>query len=238
MNYGTLQKNTAQKGSLLVSFSFFLALVSCIASGYLFFQWNQLSSEKKGFESVRIQLEDQIASLETDLQMALKEQQKLKLSVDTENTDKAKTLAELTEVKAASEKFQLDIKKLKNERDSLKKLAVQLKTQAAQTPVSAASDVIAEVPSGSSPAGHLKASSDQPSEPMKVKTINRTFNFVVFDLVPGVTLRAGDAAVVERDGQWISDLKIKQVYAQFVSAEIRKEDDNNLLQIGDSVKRV
>ncbi len=239
MNYNANGRNQFRRGSALVNFSFILALVSCAASAYLYFQWNSLSAEKKGFEAVRIQLEDQIASLETDLQASLKEQQKLKKAAEASDSDKVKALAELEQFEVSADKLQADLKKLKAERDSLKKIAVQLKTQAGNLISSAAAATSSGVQNAASvPAARLQASSEQPAEPMKVKTINRTFNFVVFDLVPGVTFRVGDDAVVERNGRWISNVKIKQVYAQFASAEIRKEDENNLLQIGDFVKRV
>lgn len=241
MNDFSINKNGFRRGSTLANFSLVLSLVSCVAAGYLYFQWNSVSSEKKGFEAVRIQLEDQIASLETDLQSSLKEQQKLKQVVEIEGNDKAKTLAELAETKASLEQLQADLKKIKNERDSLKKLAVQMKSKTSEFPAlpSSASSVVQNgVSAASALTAQLKASSNQPSDAMKVKTINRNFNFVVFDLVPGVVLKVGDAAVVERDGRWISDLKIKQIYAQFASAEIRKESEDNLVQVGDSVKRV
>ena len=241
MKYPAIQKNTCCSGSTLVNFSFVLALIACLASGYLYFQWKILSGEKKEFGAVRVQLKDQITSLETDLQAALQEQQKLKQSAELESSDKAKTLAELVEVKTSSEQLRTDLEKLKKESASLKKLAVQLKTQGASLAKSTATDSPIAQTGGvavSAVAEHLQAASTQPLEIMKVKTINRTFNFVVFDLVAGVPWRVGDSAVVERDGRWISDLKIKQVYAQFASAEIRKEDESNLLQIGDSVKRV
>ena len=237
MNHHATEKNRFRCGSALINFSFLLALFSSLASGYLYFQWNHLSAEKKEFGAARVQLKDQITSLETDLQASLKAQQTLKLAAETDTGEKAKAVAELAAFKASSDQMRADFEKLKKENASLKKLAVELKKQT-QSLLAGATSFAEIQPATSVPTSHLRAATTQPSQPMKIKTINRTFNFVVFDLVPGVTLRVGDDAVVERDGRWISDLKIKQVYAQFASAEIRKEDDANLLQIGDSVKRV
>jgi len=229
------KKKKFSRGSALIKFSFILALASCAASGYLFLQWSQLTAEKNNFEAVRAQLKDEISSLETDLQSALKEQQTLKQAVEIGSGEKEQALLALAEAKASAEQFEADIKKLKNERDSFKKIAVDLKSKTSQLAAAAASSAATGVSASS---GELDGNTNEPSALMEIKTINRTFNFVVFDLVPGVPLRVGDAAVVERGGRWISDLKIKQVYAQFASAEIRKEDEGNLLQIGDFVKRL
>lgn len=237
MKGSTAQGNFNRQGSVLVSFSLVLSLISCLASGYLYWQWRELSNEKGAFESVRIQLEDQIESLETDLETSLKAQKEFQATAETEKSEKDKTLKALEAANAASEALMADVTKLKKERDSLKKIAVQLKSQASALLPAAA----ATVPQGGTSVAEtapLQTSDQQAAGDMLIKTINRTFNFVVFDLAPGVTFRVGDEAVVERHGAWISDLKIKQVYAQYVSAEIRKEDDNHLLQIGDTVKRV
>lgn len=227
---------TRSSGFAAANLAFVLALVSCLAAGYLYFQWHQLSQEKQGFEAARIQLQDQIAVLEKDLEAARAEQANLKSKLDSaEGAAKSQAQA-LDESKKQIADFKSQLAQLMKDQDALKKLVEKAKAAEMPLPATTASIETGGTPANAASATRAVAIGMNTSGAMKVKTINRKFNFVVFDRMPGKDIQVGDTFKAERDGAWVADLKIQKTYDQFVSAEIRKESDQNPLQIGDEVK--
>lgn len=234
------EKTAAKSGFAAANLAFLLALVSCIAAGYLYYEWNSLKQEKEGYEASRIQLQDQISTLETDLEILQKTEEDYKSQLDQAAAAKEEQAEALKEAQSELQSLQKEVSELKQKALDLQSLVDKLKS-AAEAPVQAAAGVVSAAGDSmemGGAAGVVRSAAiafENPANPMQVKTINRKFNFVVFDR-SGNAIQAGEDYRVTRNGAWIADIKIQKVYDKFASAEIRKESDDNLLQIGDEVR--
>lgn len=221
-----LLKNSS--GKVLSLLSLALALVSCAAAVYLFTQWQGAAGEKKNFEAARIQLQDQVNVLKQDLEGVQKEKVSLTNRLNTAGQDKAQQL------QAAAAMHKKNTALLQTELEAAKKELAALKAELEKVRASAAS---APAAAGAGEPQKDEAIQIQmlPNDTMRIKTINRKFNFAVLTTVPGKALQTGDALRVERDGRWVADLTVQKTYDEFASAAIKKESEKDALQTGDVV---
>jgi hypothetical protein len=84
------------------------------------------------------------------------------------------------------------------------------------------------------------AAPTQPAAPTgmpKVMTINRKFNFVVFNLGTQDQMKMGETLQVVRDGKVIAKVQIEKLYERFAAATIIEESPQNLIKEGDQIQR-
>ncbi len=214
-------KNSSGKILPLVSLA--LALISCASAVYLYAQWSGLAREKKNFEAARVQLQDQVNALKQEAESAAKEKMDLNQKLSAALKGKVEQLQAAETVRAQAARLQTDLDSATKELADLKKKME--KPAPVEAPAAAAPEAVA-------------AAEHPASEPgvMKIKTINRKFNFVVLGTVSGKTLSPGDALRVERDGRWVADLSVQKTYDQFASAAIKKESEKDPIRTGDTVQ--
>ncbi len=225
------------KGTALVVVAFLLAALSCASAVYLYLHLKGLTQEKKNFEAVHIQLLDQVSVLKLDIESAQKEKAELKTQMETAIKSKEAQSRDLAENRTQIVKLQTDLAAAQKEGDAMKK--VLEKVGAANAPASDSLSAVALEPPDekktASEGSSVKKTKSAAATVMKIKTINRTYHFVVLSSVPGRGLKPGDTLRVERDGKWVADLSVKKNYEQFVSAMIKKESPKNLIRVGDAV---
>lgn len=80
-------------------------------------------------------------------------------------------------------------------------------------------------------------SSSSPDDP-RIKTINRSFNFVVVNFGSDQGLSMGDQLVVNRNGKEIGRVEVQKLYDRFASAKIISESSANVIHEGDPVRKI
>ena len=213
-------------GTVFIVGALLFAGLSCAASAYLYLHHRGIAREKKELEALGVQLQEQVQALKQHIESDQRIKTDLKAQLETLIKSKETQTQELAESKAQAVKLQTDFDTAQKESSEIKKVLETLRAATAALPPSIAVPAsIAEI-----------VKSRVVPESMKIKTINRKFNFVVLSLASGKSLKPGDALRVERAGQWVADLSVQKIYDQFASALIKKESQKDTLQVGDSVK--
>jgi len=196
----------------LVKIAFLLALGAVAAAGYLTLKYSHEHKKIDELEASKVQLSERVESVEKERDAALEEKKSAQAKLKEVLKDLLDRESTFQKGKKELETARMELKAVQDSADALKSELAKAKEAALKPAASAAA-----------------------TGPMKVRTVNAQFEFLIVNPVDG-TVQEGDSLIVDRGAQRVAVLRVEQIDSGFAKAHIVKSASGGP-QVGDVVSR-
>lgn len=217
--------------------AFLLSLAAFGAVAYLYQTLNMERREYAASEAERIQLRSRADSFDEEMKKIQNESAKFKEQVKSLTDERDELEKELSAKEVELSNLQKTMKVLETEPGAVTSTAQPVGATESAVAVQSAvpvSTVITEQQTDIIVGEPLPGT---PANRPKIMTINRKFNFVVFNLGLQNDIKMGDKLNVVREDKSIGSVQVEKLYDRFAAATITQESAENLIKEGDFVEK-
>ncbi len=194
----------------LIKIAFVLALGSAAAAGYLTVKYSHEHKKMDTLEASMVQLRERVEAVEKERDAALEEKKTVQAKLK-------EVLKDLLDRESTFQAGQKDLEAARLELKAAQDSAAALKAELAKSKEIALKQAVSGTAAG----------------PMKVRTVNAQFEFLIINPVDS-SVQVGDSLVVDRGKTRVAVLRVEQIDSGFAKAHIVKSASDGP-QVGDDV---
>jgi len=229
---------------------FVISLGAAFTSYQLFQSYDDVKRQRDNFAAKYEQSQYMADSLKSNTRNYEDELIELKRNLEESQASEKRLQREVAQKEDDLKRLEAKVKALESDlSEAQKKMQAQLNQPLETTPVQAPA-VSAPEPKAGWPEGTASSAlgpdtTVQASPPVekeekplsgKVLTVNRKFNFIVFNMGLQQGLKMADEAVVSRQGERVGLVQIEKIYEKFSAATILDENEEDPIREGDQVQ--